>query len=303
MFIQKYTLNEDYFKKIDSRNKAYFLGLMYADGNICEQKNSKKPLIRINLVEGDSKPLEILKEDIEYTGPLNYWVKKPPRQNQKVLCLRSIIIAEDLNKLGCFTRKTNNLSFPNNLPDKYFLDFLRGFFDGDGCIAKVNAKNVAWMIIGLRDLLDIIKNKLEILGFHPYIIEPKEGKYINEDLIFLKITRKKEIFNLMSQWYIDTDLYIDRKYNKWNQFFNIEKLHEYENYWHNGATGKNLFGKYPVVYINDMGEKIIFNSMSHAGDVLGYDKNTIRYYCNKFKKNKKYGKNGPKLCHESDYEE
>ena len=42
-------------------------------------------------------------------------------------------------KLGIFPRKTYNLG-PIKVPDKYFSDFVRGFFDGDGTvyIYKVN---------------------------------------------------------------------------------------------------------------------------------------------------------------------
>lgn len=301
MGFKKYTTNELYFEKIDSRNKAYFLGLLYADGCIHKIKKYDKYQITINLVEGDCKVLELLKEDIEHTGPLGFWNKTPPRQNQKVLSIYSYKIAKDLISLGCIERKTNLLEYPKNLIDEYFTDFLRGFFDGDGTIAKVGSKNVVWQIIGLRDLLLTIKKKLELLGFHPYIVEPTKDKYYNKDLIYLKITRKKEIFYLMNEWYNNTNLYIDRKYYKWNQFFNVEKLHEYEKYGWNGSTGKNVCGKYKVIHIKPNGEEEIFNSMSHAGDILGISKTMIKYYCNKFQKTKQYCKNKPKICFETDY--
>lgn len=47
------------------------------------------------------------------------------------LQIGSIEMCDDLRKLGLFERKTKSLAVPN-VPDKYFADFARGYFDGDG---------------------------------------------------------------------------------------------------------------------------------------------------------------------------
>ena len=38
--IRKYKLNEEYFDNIDTPNKAYILGFLYADGNNCPAKQT-----------------------------------------------------------------------------------------------------------------------------------------------------------------------------------------------------------------------------------------------------------------------
>ncbi|MFA6938939.1 MAG: hypothetical protein WC229_01600 [Candidatus Paceibacterota bacterium] len=43
----------------------------------------------------------------------------------------SFEMCEDLNKLGLKANKTKNLLLPK-VPKKYFSDFVRGYFDGDG---------------------------------------------------------------------------------------------------------------------------------------------------------------------------
>ena len=50
-------------------------------------------------------------------------------------------ICKDLIKLGISPRKTYNLS-PIKVPEKYFSDFARGFFDGDGSVYVYKVNNV-----------------------------------------------------------------------------------------------------------------------------------------------------------------
>ena len=62
---RKYTLNENYFEEIDSSNKSYILGFIYADGSINKQKNS----LTICLSEKDKDVLKnyrVADEDDEW---------------------------------------------------------------------------------------------------------------------------------------------------------------------------------------------------------------------------------------------
>ena len=63
---QKYKFDEEYFKEIDTSNKAYFLGLIYADGSVFNNN------CKIKLVETDGYILESFKKEVESTKPLNY---------------------------------------------------------------------------------------------------------------------------------------------------------------------------------------------------------------------------------------
>ena len=69
-----YFCDDNYFEKIDSKDKAYFLGLLMADGN--KYKNT----VRIELQEKDKSILELFKKYIEYEGNLTYIA---PRKNKK----------------------------------------------------------------------------------------------------------------------------------------------------------------------------------------------------------------------------
>ena len=111
--------NRDYFKKF-SRNMAYILGYIAADGCV-----SDKNLILC------SKDKELLEQINKEMGR-----EKEIRQKGKYYSVyfSSIIILNDLKKLGIKKRKTFTLK-PLNIPKKFHSDFIRGFFDGDGCFA------------------------------------------------------------------------------------------------------------------------------------------------------------------------
>lgn len=125
---RKYQMNFDYFKTW-SADMAYILGLIYADGNISYNK------IKIALKKGDSYLLEEIKNKLEYEGDIYY--SEATCNNKKfetaILTINSIDMCEDLCKLGVVENKSLKIKFPH-IPKEYVLDFIRGYFDGDGSI-------------------------------------------------------------------------------------------------------------------------------------------------------------------------
>lgn len=68
----KYTFNKDYFERIDSKDKAYFLGLLYADGCNSISATQGQCTIVINLHEKDRSILDIFNKYIGSNKPLSY---------------------------------------------------------------------------------------------------------------------------------------------------------------------------------------------------------------------------------------
>ena len=64
MLKTKYSYDRNYFEKIDTEDKAYFLGFLYADGF-----NTKQGF-RLQISQKDEDVLLKLKENIKYTGKL-----------------------------------------------------------------------------------------------------------------------------------------------------------------------------------------------------------------------------------------
>ena len=63
-----YTINEDSFSKIDSPDKAYWLGVMYSDGYVSKTKYTNK--FGISVAERDKKWLEKFKQFLNYNGEI-----------------------------------------------------------------------------------------------------------------------------------------------------------------------------------------------------------------------------------------
>lgn len=80
-----YDINENYFNQIDTPNKAYILGLLYADGN----RSSRSNTISIRLQESDKNILENIKKELNAEVPLRFidYSNDPKKQNQFLLAI------------------------------------------------------------------------------------------------------------------------------------------------------------------------------------------------------------------------
>lgn len=129
-------LDHQYFSMIDSEAKAYFLGLLAADGSIVLGTEGRSPYIGIELIETDKKILDLLKEELRLTSD-HYYNKRKDRENGTYsLSFRSGKIANDLKKYGLVPNKTYEMDSIDLelVPKELHSHFLRGFIDGDGSI-------------------------------------------------------------------------------------------------------------------------------------------------------------------------
>lgn len=169
---KKYNLNENYFEDIDSSDKAYVLGLLFSDGTI------SRTVATINLMESDGHILYDIANRIyndnhyqirylkaiekKWNNGITY-ITKP----QLKLTLTRKKIVEDLKKFGLCEKKSFKIRFPK-ISQQYYCDFIRGYFDGDGCFytSKNYPNNNRIQIISnsnfIYDLKEIIENSLNI---------------------------------------------------------------------------------------------------------------------------------------------
>lgn len=128
--------DNNYFEQINTSDKAYFLGLIYADGNVMHNKRKNSKIMQIALTEEDCYILQIFNECANFKSSLVIRHKndKKPRHS---LVVSSERVYDDLVKHGVSERKSSSeLSIPV-MDDNFLPHFIRGFFDGDG-IAKSN---------------------------------------------------------------------------------------------------------------------------------------------------------------------
>lgn len=133
---RKYYLDINYFDEIDTPNKAYILGFLYADG--CN--NKKYRTIKLSLQDTDVEMLEDIRKEMKIERPLSTYRKRHKNEKHKdakELCIQNAHMCEVLEKYGCVPKKSLILQFPDWLREDLFSHFIRGYFDGDGHIGRL----------------------------------------------------------------------------------------------------------------------------------------------------------------------
>lgn len=126
-----YSVNNNYFKEIDTPEKAYWLGWLASDGTI----NNETNIISICLQERDSEILKKLLSYIESSHPLKFHAKQSERHQNKIgFYISSKKLREQLVNFGIVPNKTLITCVPN-IEKSLLKYFIRGYFDGDGCIS------------------------------------------------------------------------------------------------------------------------------------------------------------------------
>lgn len=130
-------LKEDYFSNIDTSNKAYLLGFIFTDGSVSYRRNGTSGTLNIEVNEKDREILNFLQSELNTNNRLVY------RDSKNTLSIKIVSkkIVDDLAKFKIVPNKTYNInSLPDNVPEEYKIDFIRGMLDGDGSIYKTGDK-------------------------------------------------------------------------------------------------------------------------------------------------------------------
>lgn len=198
--------NYNCFNIIDSEEKAYWLGFMYADG--CIYNNQ----ISLSLQSIDLEHIYKFRKFVNITTKLNT-IYKNGKITSYGTSVNSKQLAENLINLGCLRKKSLIIKFPTNeqVPENLLKHFIRGYFDGDGGFCK--NKNVvdkikftSGSIIFLEKLNCYIKN---IIGIsHTGIYKDKRSI-----AYYLSINRKNDILMFSNYLYENSTIHLDRKYN------------------------------------------------------------------------------------------
>lgn len=128
-----YSEDVNYFENIDSEEKSYFLGFIFADGYIHKHYKSKGGYIGIHIHKNDIEILEMFKKSIKSTGVIY------THGDYSIIRIHNKKLVSDIEKLGCVERKSLILDFPL-IDDLYLHHFMRGYFDGDGSIRYSGGK-------------------------------------------------------------------------------------------------------------------------------------------------------------------
>lgn len=216
---------DDYFDKIDTEEKAYFLGLIYADGNVREHNGGY--FLSIELKSEDKYILERLANELRCNNKI-YNRDRITNMGESHMCnftaCNSKKIFDDLNRFNIVPDKSHTTkSFKNieeYIPKKFIKHFLRGLIDGDGSISKRYTTR--------QNAISVYQNSLEFCNDFNYLLKMS----MNDDTLFenIIINKKSGVYNLRYRrindvkkicefLYKDSTIYLKRKYELAKLYF------------------------------------------------------------------------------------
>lgn len=206
---RQFNLNDNYFSSENER-MAYLLGFLASDGTI-DKKNNR---IKIGLSSVDKDFLIMIKKELGYEGDiLDYQTSNG--FNVSELTFTSQQIKKDLAKYNIVPNKTFTYTFPESLNKKYWIDFIRGYFDGDGSVSTAGPHAIRWQICAankqvLEKIIDFFYEEYSIEKVSILVQMKEHPLYYFQ----YSTTATKKIFSIL---YKENCLKLPRKYFKFKE--------------------------------------------------------------------------------------
>lgn len=266
---RKYAINEDFFDNIDTEEKAYFLGFLYADG--CNQmKHSWNVAIALSSLDKEIlyKLSALIYRDPEIAYDQVRFYDRTHEDNGKgsnkgievKLCINSKHICLKLMDWGCVSTKTFVLTFPKWLDNKLHRHFVRGYFDGDGTIYNETNKMSGCGLISTKEFCEGVKNAI-VVNSNLYKVSSKEEDK-DKNTWNLSINGNRNIQKFLNWMYAGSKIHLERKYQAYLRF--CHKMEEIDRKMIEGTRG------YPKAYLSrsypDYHQILTINDVELTGD-------------------------------------
>lgn len=263
----KYEVNENFFESVNSEQVAYVLGFLYADG--CNQFSSASSTktLSITQAEQDLDILEKIRLAMKSTHPFrrieaideNHMVKYK-------FAISYTKLSDDAYKLGVVYNKSLVLKFPTFeiVPEEYMRHFIRGYFDGDGCIWEGKPKimtfidkktgkekqrfvhNMKFNFTGSNDFINGLQEYLiQTLGYRKTKLNVRKGRKNADKWCTMEYSGKKQIEKLFHYMYDNATIYGNRKYNKFVKIISADSKKLLSETWLNAGTSEMIISSKP----------------------------------------------------------
>lgn len=224
---RKYSFDDTYFDNINNPVKSYWLGFIMADGCV-SSSTSKKIANRFSIVlkQSDIDHLKKIAKDMKCHAPIitkEHIDKRGFTSYSCELRINSQKLCNSLIKLGVIPNKTGKEQIPSSLDRKYYTDFIRGFFDGDGCLTKTLNRSYYRFHVGSCSE-KIIKQIQLFLKEHGIIIPTYIRNEYSKPFYMLETSCKKTCNDMLHLLYDNSETYLDRKYILVQDMFKICSL-------------------------------------------------------------------------------
>lgn len=208
-------LNEQYFKTIDSPEKAYWLGWIMSDGCIYK-RNGHEGLLSLSIQKQDGYILQYFLNELQCNNPINII------NNVANISIVNETIFQDLINIGVSEQKTwKNAIDLSNIDKNFYLDYTFGFFDGDGSIFGKNTPSsfgfsLCGNVYNMQQITDILKsNYIECT-----LKKDNREKYSN-DFYTIRINSIKYLYVFAKLYTSVSYQTLKRKKDKFLSFINL----------------------------------------------------------------------------------
>lgn len=225
--------NSKFFSLIDTEEKAYILGFIAADGSVTYNPKERRYFCSIVLNQKDEnilcKILKALHSDRKIIRG-----KEERKLPQGTICVfnfskivfynKSIVL--DLIDKGITPRKSLTLKVDLNIiPSKYRRDYIRGYFDGDGCISRTESeKNKRFYYnCSLLSSIYMVEEIKRVVNEQCQEIDLGIYNRKNSQYYMLHTNNKKSFYSFINYIYKDSTIYLDRKYQRYVEYNNNRK--------------------------------------------------------------------------------
>ena len=201
--------DQNIFDNIDTEEKAYWLGFLFADGSI----SSSDYNIELSLQEKDKNHLEKYVKFLKHTNKNIIKYHRNKLGNSWRVTVTNKHLWNRLNELGCVPKKSCILKFPNDL-NGFEIPFIRGYFDGDGCISYVKNKihvSPKCSMISTKEFLLEVQRILKNNNIKSVIHKDKRWK---NNTFVLELSQKESML-FIKLLYNNSTVYLNRKYNRY----------------------------------------------------------------------------------------
>lgn len=217
---RKYYINPNTFDIIDTQEKAYWLGFLYADGS------TQNKSLSFSLKYSDRLQVVKLKKFLQSDHPIKKRLLGSGGNNKKQYEQAHFYATEKylINRLKDFGIVVGRGKFTmDEIPKDLYWHWLRGFFDGDGSIGKSKGyPDISFC--GEYDVLYWIRNLIR-----PYILaycgyeKRKISKHKTANVYYLEYNGINICKPIYEKMYKDATIFLERKYLRFIDHYEIKE--------------------------------------------------------------------------------
>lgn len=210
---REYKVDEYFFNTIDTEEKAYWLGFVYADGYITLPHS-----LGISLAKKDMAHLKKLLLHMNSNHPLNnyksnsnYGISEYTR-----FLLNSKNVFNQLKSKGVKLRKSLILEYPNvdMVPKHLNKHFIRGYFDGDGSLV-LSRNSINFKICGTKEFLTSLIDIFNEISHYNFQYKLFKRRNDDKNNYYISYGGKNKVYSIMNYLYESSTVYLDRKMEKY----------------------------------------------------------------------------------------